>query len=255
MTKTNITSNILENITKRISTQGFSNTQGKALVVFNGTNMNFAKNRGFIEDMKKTYEISIGFSFMAERLLDTKKIIDELRPAHVFREEDMLKLKEILKDYSILVGPNISMNTLSKVSTGMVDSFISNIIWSFLYFSKEVYLDFDSVREFMGERSKNEEIERIIENHISTVIKMGALEINSADILNNKLINKGIITTNAISSDDVSHKIIRQKGLISEKDIVNLDKNQNVLIVEKNTLITPLARDKAKELGIKIEKK
>ena len=142
MTKTNITSNILANISNRIgSPTTFVHKEEKALVVINGADTDFKRIEGFIRDLKKSHEISIGFSFMAERLLDTKKIIDELRPAHVFREEDMLRLKEIYRDYSILVGPNISMNTLSKVSTGMIDSFISNAIWSFLYFGKKVYLD------------------------------------------------------------------------------------------------------------------
>ena len=40
-----------------------------------------------------------------------------------------------------------------------------------------------------------------------------------------------------------------------EKDIIKLSKNHSVLVIDKNTLITPLARDKARELGVKIEKK
>ncbi|TJX15627.1 hypothetical protein E9840_02310 [Tissierella creatinini] len=239
MTKTNITSNILENISNKLSSQGFSKAQGKALVVINGTR-DFNPTYGFIQDLKNSYEISIGFSFMAERILDTKKIIDEIRPAHIFREEDILRLREILRDYTTLVGPNISMNTLAKVYTGMIDSFISNIIWSFLYFGKEVYLDFTSVREFMGQKPKNEEMEKIIENHISTLIKMGAVEIKPQGLLK-----------------DIVHPIVnweKQKDLISEKDILKLNKNQ-VLVLDKKTLITPLARDKARELGIKIEKK
>lgn len=254
MTKSKITSNILENITNRISTPGFSNRQAKALVVFNGTNLS-NKNIGFIRDLEKSHEISIGFSFMAERLLDTKKIINDLKPAHVFREEDMLRLKEVLKDYSTLVGPNISMNTLSKVSTGMIDSFISNIIWSFLYFGKDVHLDFDSVREFMGEKSKNEEIGRIIEGHISTILKMGAIEIKPDGILNKEASKKEVIQTINTSSNDIIKNTPGQKSLISERDIVTLSKNHKVIVLEKNTLITPLARDKAKELGIKIEKR
>ncbi len=243
MTKTNITSNILENISNKLSIQGFSKAQGKALVVLNGTR-DFNPTYGFIQDLKNSYEISIGFSFMAERILDTKKIIDEIRPAHIFREEDILRLKEILRDYTTLVGPNISMNTLSKVSTGMIDSFISNIIWSFLYFGKEVYLDFASVREFMGEKSRNEEMIKIIENYISTLIKMGAVEI----------VHPLGDSVNTPNIKQESQKLIGPKDLISEKDILKLNKNQ-VLVLDKKTLITPLARDKARELGIKIEKK
>lgn len=245
MTKSNITSNILANISNRIGSPAFNHKSEKALVVINGADTDFKRIEGFIRDLKKSHEISIAFSFMAERLLDTKKIIDDLRPVHVYREEDMLRLKEIYKDYSILVGPNISMNTLSKVSTGMIDSFVSNAIWSFLYFGKEVYLEFNSVREYMGEKPSNNEIEKMIENHISTILNMGAIEINPDTIIKENIIEK----------KEESNKPAKQKDLISEKDIVNLSKNHKVLVIDKNTLITPLARDKAKELGVKIEKK
>ncbi len=253
MTKTKITSNILGNITNRLNGQGFSEGKGKALVVLNGTTMDYNRTYGFIHDLKNKYEISLGFSFMAERLLDTNKIINEIRPAQIYREEDMLRLNAISKEYAALYGPNISINTLSKVSTGMIDSFISNLIWTFLYFGKDVYLDFNSVREYMGVKPGNKEMEKIIENYISTVIKMGAIEISTGEIQKSKVHLFGNME-NISNTEKKSNKASEQKNLIVEKDIRRLSKNQ-VLVIDKDTLITPLARDKARELGIKIEKK
>jgi hypothetical protein len=46
----------------------------------------------------------------------------------------------------------------------------------------------------------------------------------------------------------------QKKALIIEKDILKLDTNQKILVVDKDTIITPLAKDRAKAMGIRIEK-
>lgn len=238
MTKTKITSNIMENISNRMKNQGFSKENGKALVVINGSNWDISKQLGFIQDLKKNgYEVSIGFSFMAEKVMDTKKLIEIVKPLRIFREEDLFELKSILEEYSLIVGPNISMNTLSKVSLGMIDSFIPNLIWSFLYFGKKVYLDFSSVRDFMGGASKSKEITEIIEGHIASILSFGAIEMTS---------DKQIVGTKV-------NEINMSKDLITEKDIIKLHKNQGVLVINSKTVVTPLAKDKARELGMSIE--
>lgn len=46
-----------------------------------------------------------------------------------------------------------------------------------------------------------------------------------------------------------------RKTLITEKDIMKLNKNQKILVVEKGTIITPLAKDRARAMGIRLEKR
>src|SRR5690606_17523447 len=135
------------------------------LVVFNGSNLDISKSLNFIEKLKDKYDISLGFSFMAERLIDTSRIIDFIKPTRIYKEEDIANLKSIVEEHSILVAPNITVNTLSKVSTGMIDSFVSNLIWSYLYMGKPVYVSFNSVKHYMGVKSKSVEMTKIIEGH------------------------------------------------------------------------------------------
>ena len=248
MDKTKLTSNMLENISNRIKNQGFSNNEGKALVLFNGASKDIYNHLGYLENLKKNgIEISLGFSYMSEKILDTNKIINKLKPREVFKEEDIFKLTSIISDYSMVIGPNITINTLSKVSLGMIDSFVPNIIWTFLYNGKKVYLNFNSVRNYLGVKSQSSEISNIIEKHISTVIKMGAQEITEDTIFDK-------IKPNIVSSKIIApiRGIDLKKDLITEKDI-SLLKNQDKLILKKGTVVTPLAKDKARELGINIE--
>lgn len=238
MVKTKVTLNVMDNISSRFKDKGFSNGEGKALVVFNGSNLDIFNQLGFVQDLKNNgFEISVAFSFMAEKLLDTKRIIEIIKPSKIFKEEDIFNLKSIIRDYSIVVGLNITMNTLSKVSLGMIDSFIPNILWSFLYHGKKVYLNFHSVRNFMGQPPKSKELGMVIENHIENVLKMGALEIST-----------GVEQSTNVVTDNKSIKT-----LITQREISKLDKNQRVLVLNKGTIITPLAKDKARELGISIE--
>lgn len=244
MDKSKVTSNVLQNISKKIKNQSISKGNMKALVLFNGADKDIYNQLGYIENLKSNgIEISLGFSYMSERILDTNRIISTLKPVEVFKEEDIFKLESIINDYSMVIGPNISMNTLSKVSLGMIDSFVPNIIWAFLYNGKKVYLNFNSVRNYLGVKPQSKEISDIIERNIKSVIKMGALEITNDTVFESKSITP--------IKDNVDVK--ETKDLITEKYIQSLDKNQNKLVLKKGTVITPLAKDKARELGIDIE--
>lgn len=242
MTNNKIASNVMENISSLLKDKGFSENKRKALIVLNGSNLNLFDQLEYVMDLKKDgYEIALAFSFMAERILDTKKIIDTLKPIKVYKEDDIFGLKNIINQYSIVVGINITMNTLSKVSLGMIDSFISNIIWTFLYNGKKVYLNFYSVRNYMGSPPKSKAIFETIEKHIDNILKMGAIEITKATKIEANIESK-------------LEDSLDKRSLITESDISKLDKNQRVLVLNEKTIVTPLARDKARQLGIKIEK-
>ncbi|HSH36961.1 hypothetical protein, partial [Schnuerera sp.] len=178
MAKNKITLNVLADITKKLNGKAPINPVSKALIVFTGSNINLDKK---IEELKELeshgINLSLAFSFMGERILDVDDIVDSLNPFEIYKEEDIFRLEEITNSYSKIIGPNITMNTLSKVSLGMIDSFVSNILWNYLYNSKEVYLDFTSVTNYLGKPTKNKGISKQIEDHINNLKNMGVVEI------------------------------------------------------------------------------
>lgn len=253
--KTKITSKVLEDISKRLQGESIIEKEKedktlKALIVLNGSNIDLSEK---IENIKKLknrgIKVSLAFSFMAERLLDTQRIINTLQPLEIYKEEDIIKLKDISKKYSIIIGPNITMNTLSKISLGMIDTFIPNLIWTFLYQGKKVYLDFNQVKNYLGEETKNKEILNITDRYIDTIKKMGAIEIDDKNILENIIKDYRDLQ---IESQTNLNKVPQAKTVITEKDIISMSSN-NKLILPKGTIITPLAKDKAREKNIKIE--
>lgn len=250
--KTKITANVLEDISKRLKGYDSSQVGEKALVVITGANIGLDKRIELIKELKNNgIQISLVFSFMAEQLVDLKKIINDLSPINIYKEEDVFNLKDIVREHSMIIGPNITTSTIAKVSSGMIDSFVPTLIWTFMYQGKKVFLDFTSVRNYLGEKTKIKEISDILENHITVVKKMGAIEINEDNYLksiSSKLENKKTIIKVNNDNKDKS----KDKNVITEKDISILSPNQD-LILDNGTIITPLAKDKAKEMNIKIE--
>jgi ethanolamine utilization protein len=247
--KTKITSNILEDISKRLLGGNNQGNGERVLVVFTGSNIYLDNKIEEIRVLKnKGMKISLGFSFMAEQILDTQKITNILSPNNIYKEQDIVKLKEITRNYSALISPNITINTISKISLGMIDSFIPNLIWTFMYQGKNVYIDFEGIRNYLGEKTNNKEILNQINTHIETVKKMGAIEIEDNKYTDNIVI--GVkdenIKLNPRSQENTDKKVI------TEKDILNISSNSN-LVLPKGTIITHLARDKALAKNIKIE--
>lgn len=248
--KTKITANVLDDISNRLKGSNSLNIREKALVVITGANIGLDKRIEWIKELKNNgIQISLVSSFMAEQLVDLNKIIRDLSPVNIYKEEDVFNLKDIVREHSMIIGPNITTSTLAKVSSGMIDSFAPTLIWTFLYQNKKVFLDFSSVRNYLGEKTKIKEISDIVENHISVVKRMGAIEINEDNYLESICIKH--------ENNKVNTKINNEnkdKKVITEKDISVLSPNQD-LILANGTIITPLAKDKAKEMNIKIEMK
>lgn len=238
-----LTSNVLEGLSSRL--QGNTAQGEKILVVFNGSDINL-NNR--LEELKRLRNggdnLSVAFSFMAERILDVEKIKNGLRPERIYKEEDIFKIKRISMEYNMIIGPNITINTLSKVALGMIDGFVPSLIWTFLYEGKSVHLDFSAVRNYLGKESVNKEILKITNGYIESIKNMGAIEMDNNIILTMDKSLKDMDTFEESKS--------QSKTLVTEKDIVKLSQNSTFKLA-KGTIITPLAKDKAKEKNIKIE--
>lgn len=243
MNKNRLTLNVLDSISKKINKSNSLNSNNKVLILITGSFFELDEKIKELKRLKDNdIDISLGFSFMAEKILDINNIIDFLNPLKVYREEDIFNIHNIIKDYSKIVVPNITINTISKVSLGMVDSFVSNLIWSFLYMNKEVYIDFTSLKTYMGEPCKNAEIDTMIDDYTSKVKKMGGLEIE-----------KGNYLEKIFYGENMSGKIDSLNKVITERDIMNYSNTNKFILVPKGTILTPLAKDRAKERGIEIK--
>ena len=242
MAKNKLTINVLHDVSRKLKGEFCKDKKNNLLVVLNGSNTDIINS---IEELKELRNqgngVSLAFSFMAEKIIDTDRIINSLNPIEIYREEDIFQLDKIVEDYTCIIGVNITVNSISKISTGMVDSFIPLLIWTYLYMKKPVYLDFTSSRYFLGNMTKNKVTKNIIENHIKTLVDLGVVEIFPGKYLESIEYKKSLNEENRI-----------QNKVVTEGDLVNFSKG-DTLKIPKGAIITPLAKDKANFLGIHLK--
>ncbi len=262
MLKDKITLNVLADISKMLgnttiitpSSTSELGSNNRALVIFNGSNIEIQDKLREIKLLKdQGVSISIAFSFMGDMITEEEKIIEYLRPEEVYKEEDIFKLKEIANRYSFLIAPTLTISTMSKVVGGFIDNFLSNLVWTFLYMGKDVYVDFTSTKNYLGEKCKNQAIERVIDKNIREIKELGAKEIVSGDYLRT-ILNKNSPKTIDRESSVRTSQGEGRKEILTERDIEKLAKTSNSIKVARGSIITPLARDKIKSLGISIIK-
>lgn len=251
MDKQKFTQNLLQNVS---STLKKGNTYEEdfdrnVLILFTGSDWRFKER---LRELSKLQEhnisIYICLSFVAEKILDVKEINSILNPIKIYREEDLFDLNPIISQHSKAILPNITVNTLSKISLGILDTVIPNIVWQFLASGKIVYIDFSTVKKYRGIEIESKEIKNIINNYIEQIKLMGAKEITEENYIE-KIIN---MKSNKGIENSIKNNGKEGKKVIVEKDIVSLKLANNKLIIPKNTIITPLAKDKARELNIEI---
>ena len=285
MSKDRITLNVLADITRKVknvnvknedmnmvkTSKPYTNTQitlqnqlytnnqinpnqssDKALVLFTGSDINLAQKLEAISELKnQRVKISLVFSKMAEKILNVDKIKEKLKPEEIYLEDDILQLKKIALDYNYIVSPNITINTMSKITKGFIDEFIPNLIWTFLYMDKNVYIDFESTLNYLGLDCKNPKVEKVILEQINAIKNMGASEIVSNKYMDTIYKNRNY--SQAISSPNNVINSSVEKKVYMKDDIDNSLVNGDTLILQRGSILTPLAKDKARSMGINIK--
>lgn len=233
------------------------------LVVFTGTNVGVeeairelvkAKNYGF------TFDIAVSFTGMHVNNVDRLKSV--LQPRKVFTEEDWIEFGSILENSDGIIAPMITQDTTAKLSLGIQDDFISTLLWQALWHGKPLLMDFENVVAYRGTKAHNPMLQQIMDDYVSKLQKMGVTRVHRksyvVDMLN--IFSNDYKKT---TSYDDTRKMIEEplnrqeikQTIITEKDLLNMSSNTKELTIPSKTIVTPLAYDTAKELGIKIVKK
>lgn len=240
MPKDNLVSNILNQIGYKLSAEQPNGLSKNILVAINGAEANLERKLSNIYSrFSKEYNFILGYSFTASKIFYKESIRQILKPKYVFTEENLFDLNENIKLFDLLICPNITINTLSKVVSGNIDTYISNVIWASLYFNKPVYIDFENCRKFMSHETKNKVMSKQVEEKIKEIIDMGAVEIIYPVYDFN-------VSKNKTFTNDVKSKIV-----ITDKDVDGINKGEE-LRLPYGSIITPLAKDKIREKNIKI---
>ncbi len=234
------------------------------LAVFTGTNRGIDKA---LEELRKSrkYGINfdIAFSWNGKDLQDIKNIQKQLGARNIFTEVDKGKIGQILERVDGIVIPMTTQNTTAKLSQGILDDFISTLLWESLWRGKKMIMNVDSVLAYKGLQSKVPKMQKMVEDRIKNLQQMGVITLQGQNyekvLQENFCKNKTVITPypsteSSIQSGRQQPERTGEKTIVTEKDIVNLNSPLGILSVPYNAIITPLAYDRAKAMGIEIKK-
>jgi len=248
---------VLGDITMRINSQSvdtekhFKVEKEKILVLFTGSNLEVDK---IIDNLKKLgengYLLRLCFSKSAEEILDTERIVDLLRPYEIYFEEDKKHYLSLAQNSNIAIAPLLTQNTLTKVALGIQDSFISTLLWKLLWSGKEVLVNTNSALDETNMPCKNKKMLLLMNNNIEKLREFGARVINNHNYM--AYINKDIEGLEYQKKKFSKKETTEFKKVVTEKDILDLAEASKELIISKGTIITPLAKDTAKDMEIRI---
>ncbi|WP_069650898.1 flavoprotein [Caloranaerobacter ferrireducens] len=253
------TSNIYED-RKDETEKNFIETNSVHLaLVFTGTNIGLNDYVDKLIKLKRygfTYDVVL--SEVAEEIIGMDVLKSRLGPKKIFNNVMIANLDVFYKFDGVIV-PMMTQNTLTKLVMGLQDDFITSLIWHMLWFSKPVFIDFLNCRTKMGSKAKNPFLDEMIEGYLDKLIKMGVTEVDKKDfvvkILDKFKTYKSFESLKTQTNEDKMTDVNFFEGVITEKDVISIAKKEKEIIVSARTIITPLAKDTAKELGLKIRKK
>ncbi len=234
------------------------------LAVFTGTNRGIDQA---LEELKRSKDrgirFDIAFSWNGKDLQDIKNIQQQLGAQNIFTEVDKSEITRILERVDGIVVPMTTQNTASKLSKGILDDFISTLLWESLWRGKKMVMNLDSVVEYKGQRSKVPAMQKMVDEMIRRIEEMGVVTLYGQEY--ETLLGKTFLghKTRQSREDKKASKAplpgeqrreTGDKTIITENDLINRNSPLKVLTVPFNAIVTPLARDRAKTMGIEIKK-
>ncbi|BEP27954.1 flavoprotein [Helicovermis profundi] len=197
---------------------------------------------------EKGFYITAVLSKAAENIITKERIEKEFIPNRIIKGDNYEGLKNLVLNTDYCILPNLTQNSLSKVSLGIQDDLVSILLWQYLVSNIKTIINTDAIFHGWFPIDENKKMKQVMENHLKNIEDFGAIFVNNQDFLDFIDIeyeeNDNIINT--------SKKEIKESKLITEAAIRDLDRNTREIIITKGTIITPLAKDLASTRKIKI---
>ncbi|SKC55007.1 flavoprotein [Maledivibacter halophilus] len=248
---------VLGDITTRINNQSiepkkYSKVEkDNILVLFTGSNLEIDK---VLDNLKKLIEngclLTLCFSKNAEEVIDVERITGLLSPHRIYFEHDKERCLEIVQSSDIVLVPALTQNTLAKVAVGIQDSFISMLLWQLLWAGKKVFVNKNSAWGRKQMSCKSKKMLDLMNSHMEILKEFGVKIIEEHDY--QACIGKETGIYEDRKNEFAKREKADLKKVITERDILDLVGKTGEFTVSRGTIITPLAKDVAKENKIRI---
>jgi hypothetical protein len=199
------------------------------------------------------YQLTVVMSKAAEYLVGKERIEREVKPQNLMIGDCYEGAQDLVRNSDVVIVPNLTQNTLAKIAVGIQDDVPSMLLWQFLLQSVRVIVNTDSIRHAWFSIDGNAKMKKVMEGHIKTVADFGAVMIDHHDYVS--LLMKPALPTvqgNRGHRSDSKNPASAPPRVITESWLRELSAVSRQLVLEKGMIITPLAKDLARTLGIEL---
>ena len=227
---------IVQEVVKKINSQNIIeefSPKEKILVVITGSTNNLEQIVLELRKISKNYDLSLVFSEAASNIID-ENVFSEF---HIIKDFSIKNYDEILSKNDIILLPLLTKNTVAKLVVGIRDNAVTNLVSKALLLEKRVIAAYDSC-------IVNSEVPyaKLINSNVERLKDFGLIFVQAKELADYMLNKK-----------DLEINSLREKNVITAKDLKDLyDKK---IIISKNTVVTTLAKERAKENQIVFEEK
>ena len=227
---------IVQEVVKKINSQNITEEfkpKEKILVAITGSTNNLEQIVLELRKISKNYDLSLVFSEAASNIID-ENMFSEF---HIIKDFSIKNYDEILSKNNIILLPLLTKNTVAKLVVGIRDNAVTNLVSKALLLEKRVIAAYDSC-------IVNNEVPyaKLINSNVEKLKDYGLIFVQAKELADYMLKKK-----------DLEINSLREKNVITAKDLKDLyDKK---IIISKNTVVTTLAKERAKENQIVFEEK
>ncbi len=227
---------IVQEVIKKINSQNLIDDfspKEKILVVINGSTNNLEQIVLELKKISKNYDLSLVFSEAATNIID-ENIFSEF---HIIKDFSIKNYDEILNKNNIILLPLLTKNTVAKLVVGIRDNAVTNLVSKALLLEKKVIAAYDSC-------IVNNEVPyaKLINSNVERLKNYGLILVQAKELADYMLNKK-----------DFEINSLREKNVITSNDLKDLYNKK--IIISKNTVVTTLAMERAKENKIVFEEK
>lgn len=227
---------IVQEVVKKINSQNIIeefSPKEKILVAITGSTNNLEQIVLELRKISKNYDLSLVFSEAAKNIID-ENVFSEF---HIIKDFSIKNYDEILSKNDIILLPLLTKNTVAKLVVGIRDNAVTNLVSKALLLEKRVIAAYDSC-------IVNNEVPyaKLINSNVEKLKDYGLIFVQAKELADYMLNKK-----------DLEINSLRERNVITAKDLKDLyDKK---IIISKNTVVTTLAKERAKENQIVFEEK
>lgn len=245
MTDNQLVRGILEDISIKVcqgsSYEGRRSSSSRTLVLLCGSDYRKAEVlKAMDAAARECGPLTVALTGNAESFFSPESLKQREAIGRVLVESDFKDMDRWLKNIGRVWCPNITQNTLVKVSRGITDSLGPCLLWWALSKGIPVQLAPESASHTTASLPENHPMKGIVREALKQVLSFGAV-----------LAAEGKAeATEVVVKKEAGVQFVK---LIHEGNLLSVAGTGKSLALAKGQLITPAARDMAKTMGIEIK--